>query len=153
MAAKVTRLHTAPPARTVRAAAETFLDTIGSANTRRAYAIAIVKTVDQLDGRGPDGLIGHSRALDSVTDAEVGAALETLWGEAAVNTWNARRATVGEWLSWCAEQGWTAPTLPVSAARSTAGLRHPSPVAHRDRPSHRPPRCSRAGEDAVADAV
>ncbi len=118
MAASVTRLPT-PPARTLRAAAEAFLDTIGSANTRRAYGIAIVKTVDALDGRGPDALIAASRALDSVTDTEIGAALESLWGTAAVNTWNARRAAVGKWLSWCAEQGWTAPKLPASAARST----------------------------------
>ncbi|MGK8486862.1 hypothetical protein [Nocardia asiatica] len=41
---------------------EAFLDTIGSANTRRAYGIiAIVKTVDQLDGRGFD----DRRPLDS----------------------------------------------------------------------------------------
>jgi site-specific recombinase XerD len=118
MAAKVTRLRTAPPSRSLRSAAEAFLDTIGSANTRRAYGIAIVKTVDQLDGR-PDGLIGTSRTLDSVTDAEVGTALETLWGSAAVNTWNARRAAVAKWLSWCTEQGWTAPKVPASAARST----------------------------------
>ncbi|MFD6358174.1 tyrosine-type recombinase/integrase [Nocardia tengchongensis] len=118
MAAKVTRLRTAPT-RTLRTAAEAFLDTIGSANTRRAYGIAIVKTVDAIDGRGPDGLIGPSRALDSVTDDEVGAALESLWGSAAVNTWNARRAAVGKWLSWCTEQGWTAPALPTSAGRST----------------------------------
>ncbi|WP_196054586.1 hypothetical protein [Nocardia aurantiaca] len=87
MAAKVTRLRT-PPARTLRTAAEAFLDTIGSPNTRRAYGIAIVKTVDALDGPGPgpgpDGLIGRSRALDSVTDAEIGAALKSLWGQAAV---------------------------------------------------------------------
>ncbi|WP_246350450.1 tyrosine-type recombinase/integrase [Nocardia barduliensis] len=118
MAANVARLPTAPPTRTLRSAADVFLDTIGSANTRRAYGIAIVKTVDALDGR-PDGILGPSRALDSVTDAEVGAALETLWGSAAVNTWNARRAAVGKWLNWCAEQGWTAPKLPTSAARST----------------------------------
>ncbi|MFI2474607.1 hypothetical protein [Nocardia xishanensis] len=119
MTAKVTRLRTVPPARTLRSGAEAFLDTIGSANTRRAYGIAIVKTVEQLDGRGPDGLLGTSRALESVTDAEVGAALEALWGSAAVNTWNARRAAVGKWLSWCTEQGWTAPKVPASAARST----------------------------------
>lgn len=118
MAARVTRLRTAPPARTLRTAAEAFLDTIGSANTRRAYGIAVVKTVDQLDARH-DGLTAASRALDSVTDTEVGAALETLWGTAAVNTWNARRAAVARWLSWCAEQGWTAPSVPASAARST----------------------------------
>ncbi|WP_228782305.1 site-specific integrase [Nocardia abscessus] len=118
MAAKVTRLRTAPT-RTRRTAAEAFLDTIGPANTRRAYGIAIVKTVDAIDGPGPDGLIRPSRALDSVTDAEIGAALETLWGAAAVNTWNARRAMVGKWLSWCAAQGWTAPSIPASARRST----------------------------------
>lgn len=119
MAAKVTRLRT-PPTRTLRTAAESFLDTIGSANTRRAYGIAIIKTVDALDGRGPGELIGPSRALDSVTDADIGAALETLWGNAAVNTWNARRAAVGKWLNWCTEQGWSAPALPVSARRSKA---------------------------------
>lgn len=37
------RLRTAPPARSLRTAAEAFLDTIGSANTRRAYGIAIVR--------------------------------------------------------------------------------------------------------------
>ncbi|WP_245718462.1 site-specific integrase [Nocardia miyunensis] len=42
-----------------------------------------------------------------------------MWGAAAVNTWNARRAAVGKWLSWCSEQGWTAPQVPVSAGRST----------------------------------
>ncbi|MCP9619055.1 site-specific integrase [Nocardia otitidiscaviarum] len=36
-----------------------------------------------------------------------------------MNTWNARRAAVARWLSWCAEQGWTAPSVPASAARST----------------------------------
>lgn len=92
---------------------------IGSPNTHCAYTIAIVKTADQLDGRGPDGLLADSRTLATVTDAEVGAALEALWGEAAVNTWKARRAAVGKWLSWCREQGWDAPTLPPSAGRST----------------------------------
>ncbi|WP_228799383.1 site-specific integrase [Nocardia cyriacigeorgica] len=118
MAAKVTRLRI-PPTCTLRSAAEAFLDTIGPANTRRAYGIAIVKTVDQLDGRDPDAVPGHSRALDSVSDDEIGAALETLWGQAAVNTWNARRAAVAKWLSWCREQGWNAPAVPTSAARST----------------------------------
>lgn len=94
MAAIVTRIHTAAP-RTLRGSAEAFLDTIGAGNTRRAYGIAVVKTVDQLDGRDPDGLPGPSRALDSVSDDEIGAALETLWGP-ALNTWNARRAAVAK---------------------------------------------------------
>ncbi|WP_245547516.1 hypothetical protein [Nocardia brevicatena] len=118
MAAKVTRLRTPPP-RTLRSAAEAFLDTVGPANTRRAYGIAIVKTIDALDGRGPDGLHGPSRTLDSVTDTEVGAVLESLWGATAVNTWNARQAAVGKWLTWCAEQGWPAPAIPAAAARAT----------------------------------
>ncbi|WP_211246455.1 hypothetical protein [Amycolatopsis taiwanensis] len=106
-------------ARTLRGSAEAFLDTIGPGNTRRAYGIAVVKTVDQLDGRDPDGLPGPSRSLGSVTDDEIGAALESLWGQAAVNTWNARRAAVAKWLSWCREQGWDAPQVPASATRST----------------------------------
>jgi hypothetical protein len=93
MAGTVTRIRTVPP-RTVQSAAEAFLDTIGSPNTRRTYTIAIVKTTDRLDGRGPQGLDADSRALAAVTDAEIGAALEALWGSAAVNTWNARRAAV-----------------------------------------------------------
>ena len=117
-AATVTRIHTAAP-RTLRASAEDFLDTIRSPNTRRAYSIAIVKTVDHLDGHAPDGLPEPSRPLATVSDGEIGDALETLWGTAAVNTWNARRAAVGKWLSWCREQGWDTPAVPASAARST----------------------------------
>ncbi|MBF6465152.1 site-specific integrase [Nocardia beijingensis] len=120
MGATVTRIHTAAP-RTLRGSAEAFLDTLGPGNTRRACSIAVVKTVDQFDGRDRDrdGLPGPSRALDSVTDDEIGAALESLWGQAAVNTWNARRAAVAKWLSWCREQGWEAPQVPASATRST----------------------------------
>jgi integrase/recombinase XerC len=118
MAATVHRINT-PTSRTLRSTAEAFLDTIRSSNTRRSYSIALVKTVDQLDGRARDGLLAPSQPLASVTDDEIGVALESLWGTAAVNTWNARRAAVGKWLSWCREQGWTAPGVPTSAARST----------------------------------
>ncbi|MGW5754424.1 tyrosine-type recombinase/integrase [Nocardia rhamnosiphila] len=118
MAATVTQIHTAA-SRTLRGSAEAFLDTLGAGNTRRAYGIAVVKTVDALDGRDRGGVYGPSRALESVTDDEIGAALESLWGQAAVNTWNARRAAVAKWLNWCREQGWNAPQVPASAARST----------------------------------
>ncbi|ANS32041.1 hypothetical protein R1CP_37175 (plasmid) [Rhodococcus opacus] len=90
MAASVTHLCTPSP-RTLCSAAEAFLDTIGPTNTRRASTTAIVKTVDVLDSRAPDALPGPSRALDSVSDDEIGAALETHWGHAAVDTWNTRR--------------------------------------------------------------
>lgn len=85
MAATVPRIHTAA-SRSLRGSAEAFPVTLGPGNTRRAYGTAVVKTVDQLDGRTPDALPGHSRALDSVADDEIGAALESLWGQAAVNT-------------------------------------------------------------------
>lgn len=79
MAASVTGIRT-PPARTLRSSAEAFLDTLSHGNTRRAYGIAVVKTVDQLDGRDPDGLPGPSQALDldSVSDDETSTVLQTL---------------------------------------------------------------------------
>lgn len=89
MAPTAHRIHAPVLRTTLRSTAEAFLDTIGSSNTRRAYSIAILKTVDRLDGRAPDGLLAPSRALASVTDDEIGASLEFLWGTAAVNTWTA----------------------------------------------------------------
>ncbi|WP_242188504.1 hypothetical protein [Saccharopolyspora soli] len=47
-----------------------------------------------------------------MADDDVGEALESLWGRAAVNTWNARRAAVLAWLSWCRDRGQDAPTVP-----------------------------------------
>ncbi|WP_175584487.1 hypothetical protein [Nocardia cyriacigeorgica] len=61
MAGTVTRIRAMPP-RTVRSAAEAFVDTIRSPNTRRAYTIAIVKTADQIDGRGPTALAWTGRS-------------------------------------------------------------------------------------------
>jgi hypothetical protein len=46
-------------------------------------------------------------------------ALEQLWGEAAVNTWNARRASVLSWLGWCGEHGYDGPKVPAWAKRMT----------------------------------
>ena len=67
-------------------------------------------TVDQL---------GDARPLADVADDEIGETLETLWGDAAVNTWNARRAAVASWLAWCRELGHTAPAVPAWVKRST----------------------------------
>lgn len=47
----------------------------------RNYGIGIGKTAERL---------GEARPLASVTEEEIGEALELLWGGAAVNTWNAR---------------------------------------------------------------
>jgi integrase/recombinase XerC len=95
---------------TVRAAGDGFLDSIGSPNTRRAYAIGVDKTAATL---------GENRPLSDVADDEIGEALENLWGEAAVNTWNARCAAVSSWLAWCREHGRTAPAVPAWVKRST----------------------------------
>lgn len=88
---------------TVGRSAELFLDSLTNPNTIRSYAIAVGKTVDRL---------GERRPLATVADDEVGEALESLWGRAAVGTWNARRAAVGSWLAWCCERGHQAPAVP-----------------------------------------
>ncbi|MDH3026199.1 hypothetical protein QEN35_17670 [Gordonia alkanivorans] len=89
-----------PSGITVRAAGDSFLDSIHSPNTRRSYAIAVDKTTATL---------GETRPLANVADDEIGETLETLWGSSAVNTWNARRATVASWLAWCREHTGTPP--------------------------------------------
>ncbi|MGW7817885.1 tyrosine-type recombinase/integrase [Streptomyces puniciscabiei] len=93
---------------TVRAAADVFLDSLGNANTLRSYGIGVGKTAERL---------GEARPLATVADDEVGGALEQLWGESAVNTWNARRAAVLSWLGWCAERGYDGPAVPAWVKR------------------------------------
>ncbi|MBT2235490.1 hypothetical protein [Nonomuraea sp. NEAU-A123] len=95
---------------TVRTAADVFLDSLGNANTIRTYGIGVGKTAMRL---------GEDRPLASVADDEVGEALEVLWGTAAVNTWNARRASVLSWLRWCRERGYEAPVMPAWTKRLT----------------------------------
>jgi site-specific recombinase XerD len=87
-----------------------FLDSLGNANTVRNYRIGVGKTVERL---------GEARPLATVADDEIGGALEHLWGEAAVNTWNARRASVLSWLGWCGEHGYDGPKVPAWAKRMT----------------------------------
>ncbi|MBD0743622.1 tyrosine-type recombinase/integrase [Streptomyces sp. CBMA152] len=93
---------------TVRTAADAFLDSLGNPNTVRNYGIGVGKTAEQL---------GEGRPLASVTDDEIGEALELLWGTSAVNTWNARRASVLSWLGWCAEYGYDGPAVPAWVKR------------------------------------
>ena len=88
----VVALPTNPSALTVGRAAELFLDSLANLNTIRGYATAVGNTAEKL---------GEHRALAAVVDDDVGEVLEALWGRAAVGTWNARRAAVGSWLSWC----------------------------------------------------
>ncbi|GLP64353.1 hypothetical protein TUSST3_09730 [Streptomyces sp. TUS-ST3] len=95
---------------TVQAAADRYLESVPNPNTARSYSIGVSKTVEHL---------GASRPLESVADDEIGEALEQLWGSGAVNTWNARRASVQSWLNWCREKGYGGPTVPAWAKRIT----------------------------------
>lgn len=106
---------------TVRAAADAYLDTLRTANTRRTYTLAIDKVSD---------LLGPDRALTDVDDIELGAALEQLWGTAAVGTWNARRAAISSWLRWCRTASYPGPDLPTSVTRMPPAWK-PTPVRSR----------------------
>jgi integrase len=96
---------------TVRSAADIFLDSLDMPSTVRTYGVAVGKTVERLGG---------SRPFSTVADDEIGEALELLWGAAATNTWNARRAAVLSWLSWCRERGFDGPAMPAWTKRLTA---------------------------------
>ncbi|MCA1222886.1 tyrosine-type recombinase/integrase [Streptomyces sp. 8L] len=93
---------------TVRAAADAFLDSLRNPNTVRSYGVGVGKTAER---------IGEARPLGSVADDEIGEALELLWGTAAVNTWNARRAAVLSWLGWCESYGYDGPAVPAWTKR------------------------------------
>lgn len=93
---------------TVRAAADLFLDSLSNPNTVRNHGIGVGKTAERL---------GEAWPLASGADDEIGEALELLWGTAAVNTWNSRRAGVLSWLGWCRERGYEGPMVPVWAKR------------------------------------
>ncbi|MFE2294149.1 tyrosine-type recombinase/integrase [Streptomyces sp. NPDC059452] len=93
---------------TVRTAADLFLESLGNSNTVRNYGIAVGKTAERL---------GEGRPFASVGDAEIGEALELLWGRSAVNTWNARRGAVLSWTGWCSERGYEGPKVPAWTKR------------------------------------
>lgn len=60
-------------------------------------------------------------AVDRRADCrwQLGEALELLWGSSAVNTWNARRASVLSWLGRCRERGYDGPKVPIWVKRLT----------------------------------
>ncbi|GAA2168022.1 tyrosine-type recombinase/integrase [Actinomadura napierensis] len=96
---------------TLSAVADEFLSThrVANPNTHRAYAGAIDRTV---------ALLGGARPLAEVADAEIGAALAELWGEAKPATWNRNRAAVASWLTWCqTRKRWAAPSVPADCER------------------------------------
>ncbi|WP_198166904.1 hypothetical protein [Microbispora sp. ATCC PTA-5024] len=66
-----------------------------------------------------DGSDSASRFTYRTSGDEIGESLELLWGTAAVNTWNARRASVLSWLGWCEEYGYEGPAVPAWTKRVT----------------------------------
>lgn len=95
---------------TVRAAADVLLDSPGNSNTVRNHGIGVGKTTER---------IGGARPLASVADDEIDGTPEPLWGTAAVNTWNSRRAGALPWPGWCRERGYDGPVVPAWAKRLT----------------------------------
>ncbi len=104
---------------TVRTAADAFLESLSNVNTVRNYGIGVGKTAERL---------GETRPLASVADDEIGEALELLWGNAAVNTWNARRASVLSWLGWCGERGYDGPKVWPGRSGSPRRTLRPRPA-------------------------
>jgi len=89
---------------TVRRAVDDYCDQLRNPRTRKAYAIALERVVD---------VVGGHRLLTDVDGAELAQVLEQAWGSAAANTWNARRAAIASWLSWCQRRGDAIPSLPA----------------------------------------
>lgn len=80
-----------------------------SANTRRAYTDVLHRLAE---------LVGAHRPLAEVDDAEIGAAITSLWRNSAPTTWNRNRAAIGSWLGWCRTKArWSAPGLPPTCER------------------------------------
>lgn len=130
----VVALPTDTTALTVGRSAELFLESLANPNTIRGYATAVGKTAEHL---------GEHRPLAVVADDEVGDALETSWG----------RAAVGSWLSWCRDREREAGGCRVGQAPGDPGFGDTGALPAGDRPPGGAPRGRDPGEDALPDAV
>jgi hypothetical protein len=103
---------------TARAAVDGFLFSPRCAkpNTRRAYAGALDRVVDEI---GADLAQGN--------DQQLAAALHRVWGHRAPSTWNRNRAAVATWLSWWARAGRVCRPCP---RRANGGANTPTPAGH-----------------------
>ncbi len=89
------------------------LDSLGNPDTIRSHGIGVGKTAERL---------GEARSLALVADDEIGEALELLWGTAAVNTWNSRRAGVLAWPGYCPGSARAVPAGRCSSPTAARGL-------------------------------
>ncbi len=109
MVQRVRALRTAG-ASSVRAAVDAFLSSprCANPNTRRAYASALDRVLDEL---GPDA------DLAQLSGEQLAEVIERLWGQRAPATWNRNRAAITAWLTWCRHAGLACPSLPASSER------------------------------------
>ena len=97
--------------RTFGAAVDAFFAQPRPATTARTYT----RTLEQLARE-----LGREQPLAGVTDQELAAAADQLWGALAPRTWNRHLATIGSFLSWCRRHGWPAGNLQLRADRRAA---------------------------------
>jgi integrase len=102
---------------TLREAVDTFVSSprCANPNTRRAYTTVLDRVLVNL---GPD------RLLTELSTDELAGMFATAWGQAGAATWNRNRAAVSSWLSWCAKNRWTTPTLPSVLERRPERVDH-----------------------------
>lgn len=87
--------------RTLRSAAEQFLEGVGNPNTKRAYRTVLTALAAEFGAdAGLDVLEGEAGA------DRVAAWFASRWGSAAANTVNARMRGLASACSWWSKQGW-----------------------------------------------
>jgi integrase len=94
----------------VCAAVDAFLSSprVANPNTRRAYAGALDRVLDEL---------GPAADLVELSGEQLAEAMERLWGHRAPATWNRNRAAIAAWLTWCRHAGLVCPILPATSER------------------------------------
>ena len=89
------------PVRTLRSATDAYLEGVTSANTARAYRIALVALQKEF---GEDSSL---EVLEGEAGADrVAAWFADRWGSSAANTVNARLRALGSVCAWWTQQGW-----------------------------------------------
>lgn len=89
------------PVRTLRSAAEAFLDGIANANTARAYRTTLVALQAEFGADSALDVLEGEQAADRVAGW-----FTDRWGSASANTVNARLRALGSACAWWSKQSW-----------------------------------------------